>query len=67
MADIIVLDKNPLADIRNTMSLHYVMKNGRLYDANTLDEVWPNQRTLPAQYHNPRPAGLGAGIGTANK
>jgi hypothetical protein len=67
MADIIVLDKDPLTDLRNTVSLHYVMKDGRLYDANTLDEVWPRQRTLPAQYHNARPTGLAAGIGTANK
>ena len=67
MADIIVLDKDPLTDLRNTVSLHYVLKDGRLYDANTLDEVWPNQRTLPAQYHNPRPTGLSAGIGTANR
>jgi hypothetical protein len=45
-ADILVLEKDPLADIRNTLSLLQVMKNGRLYDANTLDEVWPRQRPL---------------------
>jgi hypothetical protein len=45
-ADLIVLDKNPLEDIRNTLSLRQVMKNGRLYDADTLDEVWPRQRPL---------------------
>ena len=26
-----------------------VMKNGRLYDANTLDEVYPRQARLPRQ------------------
>ena len=28
--------RNPLEDIRNTNTIRYVMKNGRLYDANTL-------------------------------
>ena len=26
-----------------------VMVGGRLYDGNTLDEVWPRQRALPTQ------------------
>jgi Tol biopolymer transport system component len=43
LADILVLDKNPLDDLRNTNSLNKVIKNGRVYDANTLDEVWPNE------------------------
>ncbi len=46
-ADLVVLDADPLVDIRNTLSLAFVMKNGRLYDAGTLDELWPRQRTLP--------------------
>jgi Tol biopolymer transport system component len=49
LADILVLDRDPLADIRNTNSLAMVMKNGRLYDANTLDEIYPRQRKLAAQ------------------
>jgi imidazolonepropionase-like amidohydrolase len=52
LADLQVLDKNPLDDITNTLSIRYVMKNGRLYDANTLDEVWPRQRKLPQQWWN---------------
>ncbi len=44
LADLIVLDQNPLEDIRNTLAIRHVMKNGRLYDGNTLDEVWPRQR-----------------------
>jgi|CXWL01.1.fsa_nt_gi imidazolonepropionase-like amidohydrolase/Tol biopolymer transport system component len=39
LADLIVLDGDPLADIRNSESVHYVMVNGRLYDAATMDEV----------------------------
>ena len=49
MADIIVLDRDPLVNIRNTNSVSLVMKNGRLFDASTLDEVYPRQRKLPMQ------------------
>jgi hypothetical protein len=41
----VILDANPLDNIRNTNTIRYVMKNGRLYDGSTLDEVWPQQRT----------------------
>ncbi|HSJ65631.1 MAG TPA: amidohydrolase family protein [Gemmatimonadaceae bacterium] len=47
LADLQVLDANPLDDIRNTTAIRYVMKNGRLYDANTLAEIWPQQRPAP--------------------
>jgi Tol biopolymer transport system component len=50
LADLQVLDRNPLEDIRNTNSVQYVMKNGRLYDGNTLDEIWPTQKKLPPQW-----------------
>ena len=42
-------DRDPLVNIRNTNSLSLVMKNGRLYDANTLDEVYPRQRKMAMQ------------------
>ncbi len=47
LADLVVLDRNPLDNIRNTNSVRYVMKNGELYDGDTLDQIWPVQRTLP--------------------
>ncbi len=50
LADLIVLDGNPLEDIHNTNTIRYVMKNGRLYDGNTLDEVYPRARPLPKQW-----------------
>ena len=50
LADLQVLDSNPLVDLRNTTDLRYVMKNGRLYEARTLTEVWPRQRALPTQW-----------------
>ena len=50
LADILVLNEDPLDDIRNTTSLRWVMKNGVLYDADTLDTVWPVERKLPRMY-----------------
>jgi CubicO group peptidase (beta-lactamase class C family)/Tol biopolymer transport system component len=47
MADLVVLDRNPLDDIRATTSIHRVMKNGFLYDGETLDRVWPDPEPLP--------------------
>jgi len=49
MADILVLDGDPLEDLRNVARLRYVMKNGRLHEAETLNEVWPRQRPLASQ------------------
>jgi len=50
LADLIVLDANPLEDIHNTNTVRYVMKNGRLYEGATLNEVWPRQRALPQMW-----------------
>lgn len=44
LADLIILDKNPLENIRNTNTIQSVMKNGRLYDGNTMDEIYPTPR-----------------------
>src|SRR5262249_4732394 len=50
LADVQVLDKNPLEDLKNTTSIRYVMVNGRLYDAATMNEIWPTARPLPRQW-----------------
>ena len=39
LADLIVMDKNPLEDIENTNSVRYTMVNGRLYDTETMNEI----------------------------
>jgi len=63
LADILVLDGDPLSDIRQTTSLRYVMKNGRLMDGMTLHEIWPRERPLPEQpRRNGGPEGVRAGI-----
>lgn len=50
LADLVVLDKDPRQNLRDTTSLKFVMKGGSLYEAATLDEVWPNQMPLPEQW-----------------
>jgi hypothetical protein len=50
LADILVLNANPLDDIRNTEDMLYVMKGGVLHDADTLDEVWPESRPYGNYY-----------------
>ena len=47
LADLVVLNQNPLDDIRNTNTIEYVMKNGELFQGNTLDEIYPEQKPLP--------------------
>ena len=47
LADLIVLDENPLEDIQNTNTVKYTMVNGRLYDTETMNEIGnePKERT----------------------
>ena len=49
-ADLLVLDADPLLDISNTQRIGAVMKNGRLYDPQTLDEIWPRAKAGPAPW-----------------
>lgn len=46
LADMVILNQNPLEDIKNSKEIHSVMKNGRLYDGNTLNEMHPEQKEL---------------------
>jgi Tol biopolymer transport system component len=46
LADLVILDKNPLEDIHNTNTVHWVMKNGELFEGDTLNQVWPEQKKL---------------------
>jgi imidazolonepropionase-like amidohydrolase/Tol biopolymer transport system component len=39
LADLIIMDKNPLENIQNTNSVIYTMINGRLFDTSTMNEV----------------------------
>lgn len=56
LADLVVLNQNPLDDIRNTNTIEYVMKNGELFQGNTLDEIYPEQKPLaPLWWWNEKP------------
>jgi len=62
LADLVIFEQNPLDDLRNTNTIQMVMKNGRLYDGNTLDEIWPRQRELGPVYGlGDRPVRMGTG------
>ena len=43
LADLVILEKNPLKNIRNTNEIKYVVKNGFIYDAETLNMIYPKQ------------------------
>ncbi|CAN5671588.1 hypothetical protein BH23GEM5_BH23GEM5_04860 [soil metagenome] len=50
LADLVVLDRDPLQNIRNSESVRYVMVNGRLFDAGALNELGNNPRPAPRLY-----------------
>ena len=50
LADLVILRSNPLDDIRATADIRWVMKGGILYEGETLDEVWPEQRPFGPHY-----------------
>jgi imidazolonepropionase-like amidohydrolase/WD40 repeat protein len=50
LADLVVMDNNPLDDIAHTNSISKVMVNGVLYDAETLAQQWPDKKNLPAPW-----------------
>jgi imidazolonepropionase-like amidohydrolase/Tol biopolymer transport system component len=45
LADLIVLDANPLENIQNTRTVRYTIVNGRVYDAETMNEIGNHPRT----------------------
>ena len=49
LADIIVFppESSPLENIDNTQKLRYVLKDGRLYDAATMNQILPSSVPLP--------------------
>jgi imidazolonepropionase-like amidohydrolase/Tol biopolymer transport system component len=45
LADMIILDANPLDDIRNTEKIKYVIINGRVYDSATMNETISREKS----------------------
>ena len=50
LADLVVLDANPLVDIANAQKIRYVMKNGVLHAGADAARVWPDPRPAPKPY-----------------
>jgi adenine deaminase len=48
LADLLVLDANPLENIRNSTSIRYTMINGRLFDAATMAQLGNHPAPAPA-------------------
>ena len=46
LADLVILRQDPLQNIQNTTSIRYVMKNGELFEGDTLNQVWPVEKTI---------------------
>jgi imidazolonepropionase-like amidohydrolase len=47
LADLIIIDGDPLSDIRQSENIIYTMVNGRLYDARSLEQIEPQRMPLP--------------------
>jgi imidazolonepropionase-like amidohydrolase len=71
LADLVILNANPLDDLRNSREVDHVMKNGRLWEAATLNTVWPEREELaPFGWQSQRPdaaAGIPGGADWARE
>ena len=45
-----MLDADPLADIRNSTKIRWVVKNGEVFEGVTLKQVWPQEKALPRMF-----------------
>ena len=63
LADLIILDKNPLENIRNTNTLNLVIKNGFVYDAETLNMIYPVMKKQDYPWKQKEPGKGIPGIG----
>tara|TARA_B100000575_G_C23142998_1_gene665800 strand:+ start:2533 stop:5739 length:3207 start_codon:yes stop_codon:yes gene_type:complete len=50
IADLVILQNNPLEDLRYTDDIQFVMMNGRLYDGNSLNEIYPREQNFERLY-----------------
>lgn len=57
LADLVVIDGNVLADIRHSDRVTHVVINGRVYDAQTMNEVGARQKPRRPFYFERHPAG----------
>ncbi len=50
LADLVILNADPLADIRNSDQVSHVMINGRLYESASMNQIYPEQVERPQFY-----------------
>jgi imidazolonepropionase-like amidohydrolase len=65
LADLVILNANPLENIRNTDNVSDVMLGGRLYDARTLNERVTGNRVRPAYWWELQGGGTARRAGTS--
>lgn len=61
LADLVLMDRNPLEDIRHTDSVSLVMLNGRLFDAATLNQLGNETDTVGSDAFGEGPNAIGIG------
>lgn len=47
LADLVIMDRNPLENIKNSNSVTHVIKNGVIYNADNLNEIHPQEKDAP--------------------
>ena len=59
LADLVILNENPLENIRNSNSVHYVIKDGFIYDADNLSQLHPREKeAAPFIWQTKKPENL---------
>lgn len=50
LADLVVLDRDPLQDIKNASAIRFVIKGGVVHEGESLAEIWPRPRPGPVYW-----------------
>ena len=50
LADIALIEGDPLTDIQDSEKVRYVIANGRLYDAATMAQLYPERVAAPEYF-----------------
>ena len=58
LADLVILNKDPLENIRNTNEIEMVMIDGKLYNANNLDQLYPKKEKAIFNWHQLKPKNI---------
>jgi imidazolonepropionase-like amidohydrolase len=60
LADFVILDGDPLQDIQNSNTVHAVVKNGEMWNGDTMNRIWPTEAPRPPFAWEVQGAMLGA-------